>query len=258
MTRRLELAAVVSVTLLVLSSCPLLFALEPHAASPSPNVDHDVDAEVVDLQAAGDWTGSTLVTTPLMSTTSDVVAPVRHALTPVAVSVQQGAVQSGEVDPLENDTRRRIYEAVERAPGTYVARLVERTSIPRSTVRYHLRVLADAGLVTSEAVRGKQRYVASGDDADATLAAAYTDEATATLLDALRRTMPVTVSELADEIDRTPGTVSHHLDRLESEGLVERERVGNAVMNTLAGPARDVVVDGSPDGDDYSAVPSDD
>ena len=165
------------------------------------------------------------------------------------------------VDPRENETRRRIYEAVERSPGTYIARLAETTSTPRSTVRYHLRVLEETGLVRSETVRGKQRYVAAGlDDEEATLATAYADEATATVLDALARTMPASVSELAEEIDRTPGTVSHHLDRLETAGLVERERSGNAVLNTLAGPARAMVVDESPtDGAvGHSPVVSDD
>jgi DNA-binding transcriptional ArsR family regulator len=42
------------------------------------------------------------------------------------------------------------------------------------------------------------------------------------------------VSGLADRIDRDPSTVSHHLSRLEDDGLIHREREGQAVTNRLA------------------------
>lgn len=275
MSNRLTVAVVASVVLLVFSAGPLVFALDDSASRHQVHVEADFDTQMLDVEPVdSDVTGTVMLASeagaqhgvlsvlPLTPVTSDVVsAPIAHTLTPVSVSVQQGAVQSGEVDPRENETRRRIYEAVERSPGTYIARLAETTSTPRSTVRYHLRVLEETGLVRSETVRGKQRYVAAGlDDEEATLATAYADEATATVLDALARTMPASVSELAEEIDRTPGTVSHHLDRLETAGLVERERSGNAVLNTLAGPARAMVVDESPtDGAvGHSPVVSDD
>jgi DNA-binding transcriptional ArsR family regulator len=39
-------------------------------------------------------------------------------------------------------------------------------------------------------------------------------------------------------VDRDASTVSHHLSRLEADGLVERERDGPAVVNRLAPATR--------------------
>ncbi|SFL04382.1 Helix-turn-helix domain-containing protein [Halogranum rubrum] len=253
MNRLSTLVVAATVVLLALSAGPLFLIVDDPARTTAPEVASDSStvsssaratpagwANTVGVSDAHSVQSDVLAVSPLSTLATDgVVAPPRLVTTPLVVSVQQGAVQSGEANLLDNDRRRQLYEAIERSPGTYVAQLVETTGIPRSTVRYHLRTLEEAGFVASNEVRGKQRYVTSVvDDAEATLAAAYVDEATATVLDALDGTEPATVSELAETLDRTPGTVSHHLDRLASEGLVDRERSGNAVLNTLAGPAR--------------------
>lgn len=136
-------------------------------------------------------------------------------------------------DPLENDVRQQIYGLIERSPGTYISEVSEEVDASRSTVRYHVRILEEERLIVSEAVRGKHRFYLVGSD-DPQLAAALNDDATARVLNAIARLEPVTVSTLADELDRSPGTVSYHLDRLTDDGLLEREREGNAVVTRLA------------------------
>jgi len=68
------------------------------------------------------------------------------------------------------------------------------------------------------------------------------DDATASVLDAIARLGAASVSDLADEIGRDPSTISHHLQRLEEDGIIVRERDGRAVMNTLAPEARTALV----------------
>ncbi len=58
------------------------------------------------------------------------------------------------------------------------------------------------------------------------------------MLDAVARREPASVGELADELGRDPSTVTHHLKRLEEDGLVERERDGRAVVNRLSPEAK--------------------
>lgn len=152
---------------------------------------------------------------------------------PPGVLLTAGFSRRGGSDPLENEVRRRIYEAIEDRPGSYVSEIAEETDIPRSTVRYHVRVLNREGLVFDEKIRGKRRFFPAGSDG-VELTAALEDEATGAVFDAVARLAPASVSEVASSVDRTPATVSYHLSRLESAGLVERERDGNAVLNRIA------------------------
>lgn len=141
------------------------------------------------------------------------------------------AGQRGDGPALANDNRRRVFLQVGETPGAHIAALVDATGIPRSTVRYHLRVLDDAGLIAGGRVGGKHRYVPIG--VDLRVAAALHDEPTRSVADAVARFEPVSVTGLAEELDRAPSTVSHHLDRLDEAGLLERERDGGRMLLRL-------------------------
>jgi predicted transcriptional regulator len=146
-------------------------------------------------------------------------------------------------DPLENDVRQQVYEAIERSPGTYISEMSSACDASRSTVRYHVRILEEEGLIVDEADRGKHRLYPAGSETPE-LAAALNDTATARVLDAIARLEPVTVSALADDLDRSPGTVSYHLDRLTNDGLLERERMGNTVVTRLTGDIQTELLNG--------------
>lgn len=136
-------------------------------------------------------------------------------------------------NPLDNVTRAKIFATVGDAPGLSLSALSERAEIPRSTVRYHVRILEEEGLVETATVRGKHRVHPAGND-NPELAASLSDDSTAELLETVAHDGPASVSDLAAALDRTPGTVSYHLERLADDGLIERERAGNAVVTTLA------------------------
>lgn len=135
-------------------------------------------------------------------------------------------------DPLENEVRREINDFVARSPGTYPSRVARATDVSLSTVRYHLRVLREEGLVQEETFGGKRRLYPAGSDHLA-LAAALEDDATASIVRTLARSDPATVSDLAERLDRAPSTLSHHLSRLEDDDLVVRERDGVSVVTRL-------------------------
>jgi DNA-binding MarR family transcriptional regulator len=135
-------------------------------------------------------------------------------------------------DPLDHESRERLYETVDDAPGVHLSELCDRAGVTLSTARHHLRVLEDEGLIATAKHRGKRRYFLADDDGRE-LAAAMADDAAATVLETLAYTGPATVSTLAGELGRDPSTVTHHLKRLDEDGLVARERDGRAVMNSL-------------------------
>jgi len=143
-------------------------------------------------------------------------------------------------DPLDHDARAALYDAVRAQPGVYLSALSERADVNLSTARHHVRVLEDENLVASAKLRGKRRYYPSTTE-DVELAAALSDPATAAVLEALADVGEAHVGLLADELDRDPSTVSHHLQRLADDGLVERERRGRAVVSRLTDAVADAL-----------------
>jgi len=148
-------------------------------------------------------------------------------------------------DPLEHGTREQLYEFIRDSPGAYLTEITEGTDVKMGTARYHLRILAFENLVTSEEIRGRRRYVPVGTEW-AELEAALHDETTARIVESLAEKGPDSVSGLADRLDRDPSTITHHLDRLAEDGIVERERDGRAVVNKLSDSARIALEDEAP------------
>jgi len=143
-------------------------------------------------------------------------------------------------DPLEHEDRATAFEAIDDSPGVYLTELSEQTGVTLSTLRHHVRVLEREDLIVAARVRGRRRFYPAYTE-DVELAAAMNDEATAAVVDALARLGAASVSELADAVDRDASTLTYHLQRLEADGLVVRERDGRAIVNRLAPEARDAL-----------------
>lgn len=140
-------------------------------------------------------------------------------------------------DPLEHEARERVYEIVNDTPGSYLSEVSERAGLPLSTTRHHIKVLEREDLVSGAKLRGKRRfYPAYAEGIE--LAAALNDDSTASIIDALARLGAASVSDLADELGRDPSTISHHLQRLDEDDIIARERDGRSVLNTLSAEAR--------------------
>ncbi|RRJ32668.1 winged helix-turn-helix transcriptional regulator [Halocatena pleomorpha] len=163
---------------------------------------------------------------------------VQFRLTTVLSSLSQVMVllrysRYDDSDPLEHDGREIVFEAIEETPGIYLSAINSHTEFSLSTLRHHLRVLEREELITSVKVHGKRRFYPTNSER-IELTAALGEEATANVIEALSDLGPVTVSELADELDRDPSTVTHHLQRLDDDDLVCRKRSGRVVINRLS------------------------
>lgn len=149
--------------------------------------------------------------------------------------VLAGAIRNGDGDPLDNEVRAEIHDAVEEESVIRLTRLAADLDVGTSTVRYHVRILDDARMVDVETIWGKRWLsVPTVERTDVLLAAALDDEALASVFEVLSDRDPASVSELAAVLDRAPSTVSYHLQRLANAGLVERERDGSSVRTSLA------------------------
>ncbi|XVH30820.1 helix-turn-helix domain-containing protein [Haloferacaceae archaeon DSL9] len=135
--------------------------------------------------------------------------------------------------PLEHPERRLLYDRIRSTPGVYLSALAARSEHSLSSVRHHVGVLEDAEYVVSKMVRGKRRYYPA-DTADHALLAALADDAVAAVLFALAGRDGRTVSGVADDLDKDPSTISHHLTRLAEDGVVEQQRCGRQTLSRLA------------------------
>ncbi|MCU4924387.1 helix-turn-helix domain-containing protein [Halobacteria archaeon AArc-dxtr1] len=150
-------------------------------------------------------------------------------------------------DPLENERRAAVYETITAEPGRYLSAVSEASDVPLSTVRHHVRILEEERLVTSVKANGKRRYYPIGEDVDAEVRAVMAEPAKRDVLTALAELGPVPNGRLAEELDRDPSTVSHHLSSLSEDGLVSRERDGRATVNELTPIAREFVEPTTPE-----------
>ncbi|WP_267642126.1 winged helix-turn-helix transcriptional regulator [Haloarchaeobius amylolyticus] len=148
-------------------------------------------------------------------------------------------------DPLAHEDRARIHRVVTDAPGVYLSAISDASDVPLSTVRHHVRILEEEGLVTSVKLEGKRRYFPA-DTEDRELHAALASPPRAAIIERLAAEGGALVGELAEALDRDPSTLSHHLGRLEDAGLVERERDGRSVVNRLTPTAREGLAAASP------------
>lgn len=146
--------------------------------------------------------------------------------------------RSDDSDPLEHEDRRALARLVRDHPGLPLADVSDQLGVPRSTLRYHARILEEEDQLASRTVLGRRRLFPARTDRPPELLAALQDSGTRQVLRTLSRHEPATVSTLADELGKATSTVSYHLDRLDEAGVITRERDVNRVINRLGPTAR--------------------
>lgn len=141
---------------------------------------------------------------------------------------------------LELESRRAIYQHIAATPGIHFRGLLGELDVAQGTLQYHLRWLADEGLVDVSEDGKFTRYYP---------AAAF-DEADRAVMNALRRTYSrrilahllaedhLTTTDLSDRVGKAKSTVSWHLSNLVEAGLVTKERDGRRVVYAVTDPDR--------------------
>jgi predicted transcriptional regulator len=130
---------------------------------------------------------------------------------------------------LESEIRQRIYAHVRKSPGLHMRQIQRDLSIPLGTLEYHLYQMERHELVvTREDGRFKAYYPNEG----------RIDRRDRDLLYYLRQQMPRRVAlqivdnpgigfkQLVAKLPVAPSTLSFHLKKLTSAGIVQETRVG--------------------------------
>jgi predicted transcriptional regulator len=139
---------------------------------------------------------------------------------------------------LELASRRAIYQRIADAPGSHSRALLEDLDYAKGTLQYHLRWLADEGLVDVSDDGQYTRYypAAEFDKDDRTVMNALRREYSRRILAHLLTDGPLSTSELSDRVGKAQSTVSWHLSKLAEAGLVTKQREGRRVTYEVDDP----------------------
>lgn len=141
-------------------------------------------------------------------------------------------------DPLELDTRRRIYQYLQKFPGSHMREIGREVDIPMGTLEYHLHYLVKADLLTTRQDARYTRYFATGE-----LSRREKD-----VLAVLRQKVPRQISahlllepasshgHLLQKFQLSASTLSFHLKKLLTAGIVSVEKQGRENLYRVVEP----------------------
>jgi DNA-binding transcriptional ArsR family regulator len=141
-------------------------------------------------------------------------------------------------DPLELDTRRRIYQHLQKHPGAHMREIGRELEIPMGTLEYHLHYLVKADLLTTRSDPRFTRYFATGE-----LSRREKD-----VLAVLRQKVPRQIAahlvlepgsshgQILTKFSLSASTLSFHLKKLVTTGIVSQEKAGRENLYRVVEP----------------------
>jgi len=134
---------------------------------------------------------------------------------------------------LELDSRRRIYDAVCKYPGTHLREIGRTVNLSPNLVDYHLLYLEKRELVYSlqdglykryfpKDVIGEGRHRDLINAPDKCIVSLLRQRMPFRITLLLLKNGPMTHGRMVERIRKSPSTVSHHLDKLMKAGVVSK------------------------------------
>lgn len=142
---------------------------------------------------------------------------------------------------LEYETRRRVFELIQREPGLHMRELERRSTVPLSTLRHHLAFLQEHGLVDAEEDRNVTRFFPRAllEPHDRrTLGALRQEALRRLLLHILAKGGQAPYRELAAEHGIPASTLATYLAELVRRGVLARRSLGRESRYDVLEPER--------------------
>ncbi len=141
---------------------------------------------------------------------------------------------------LGHPLRADIFYYIQVHPGTSFSVIVKKTGINRGTLYYHLRILLRVGKISELREGGCTTYFENSGkySSDEKQILSRLQAGTAgEICTYLALCHSATRSEIAHRMDIAPSSVSWHLSRLKSSGIIVSEKVGRKTMYSLTSVA---------------------
>ena len=139
-------------------------------------------------------------------------------------------------EPLELDTRRRLYQHVLAHPGKYLRELQRDVGMAMGSLEYHLDALAKAGLVTVLHDGNKRFFPNRMDARDKRVLAFLRQELPRRALAIALQEGSCSKTQMLGDLDAAPSTLNHHLRHLVEAGLLVAARDGREAVYEVGDP----------------------
>lgn len=141
-------------------------------------------------------------------------------------------------DPLELTNRKRIFEVVRQNPGVHFRGLQRLTKMPIGVLTYHLDYLADRGLLTVDKQESFTRYFPEGriSREKQRMLAMLRQEIPRGIILFLLMNPGATHGQVLENFTISGGTLSYHVKKLVSSGIISVERTGRESRLTVIEP----------------------
>jgi len=135
---------------------------------------------------------------------------------------------------LENENRRKIYEAIEKSPGIHLRELQRLLNMPLTTLEYHLSYMARKKIVYSETDTHYKRYYAKplGDEDKKVLCALRQKRMREIVLLVLSNGK-AKYQFMADYLKVPHSTLSFYLKYLVDNDILVKDKVGYETIYTV-------------------------
>ena len=129
---------------------------------------------------------------------------------------------------LELESRRKIYEAIEKVPGIHFRELNRRLGIPLGVIEYHLKYLEHHELIVAKHVGRYKRYYIIGKlgSKDKQLMGLLQQQMPRRILMHLLLNPKTTQKALRKELKISASTLSFHISKLLDAELITTVKVG--------------------------------
>ena len=133
---------------------------------------------------------------------------------------------------LELETRKQIYEFIKNNPGLHLQEISRKTKIPKSTLQYHLRYLEKLDIIGIHSKVKIKRYYLTNKvgKQEKEILKLLREKTTRGIIIMLLFQTAISQKELSQDLEKTPKTISYHLDKLIKAGIIEEAPVENGVI----------------------------
>lgn len=137
-------------------------------------------------------------------------------------------------ETLENENRRKIYEAIETSPGIHLRELQRILNVPLTTLEYHLNYLTRKNIVYYEVDSRYKRYFAKPlDNLDKKLLSALRQKRLREIVLLVLSNGKAKYQFMANYLKIPHSTLSFYLKYLIENDILAKEKVGYETIYTI-------------------------
>jgi predicted transcriptional regulator len=135
---------------------------------------------------------------------------------------------------LENENRKKIYDAIERSPGIHLREIQRILDMPLTTLEYHLSYMARKRIIYSETDTHYKRYYAKPlDEEDKKVLSALRQKRLREVVILILSHGKAKYQFMAEYLKIPHSTLSFYLKYLVDNGILLKEKVGYETIYTV-------------------------